>query len=77
MAGPDLKQPCKGCRDRHEACHGNCAEYKAYAEEMHKKRIFIMRENNTRSFPPTMKYKKSSGCYVVSKGISHKKVRQT
>lgn len=24
--------PCKGCTDRHEACHGSCDAYKEWAE---------------------------------------------
>ena len=73
MPGPDRKQPCKGCTDRYEACWGKCPEYLVYAEEMRKKRIFVMRENRIREFPPTVKYKKSSGRYVSPKGITHNK----
>ena len=75
MPGPDKKMPCKGCKDRYRACHDSCEEYKKYAEEMHKKRVFVMRNNSTRSFPPTVRYSKSSGRYVAPKGINHKKER--
>lgn len=73
MAGPDMKQPCKGCEDRSEACHGHCEAYRKYAEEMRKKRIFVTRENSLRSFPPTVRYSKASGRYVAPKSIMHKK----
>ena len=25
-------QPCKGCSERHEGCHGHCDKYKAFRE---------------------------------------------
>ena len=70
--GADKKRPCMGCKDRHEACHGHCEAYKEYAEEVRKKRIFVINENKVHDFPPTVKYKKSSGCYVVSTSKAHK-----
>lgn len=27
MAGPNKDKPCKGCYDRHAACHVNCEDY--------------------------------------------------
>lgn len=26
--------PCKGCEERHEACHGTCERYKAWRAEL-------------------------------------------
>ena len=80
MPGPNSKQPCKGCTDRTTGggagnCHETCAAYLAYQKEMREKRIFVMRENTQRGFPPTVRYNKSSGRYVAPKGINHKKER--
>ena len=72
MPGHDKKRPCWECPDRHEGCHGQCKAYMEYAEEVRKKRVFVMNENKPREFPPTMKYKKSSGCYVVPKSAAHR-----
>ena len=27
--------PCKGCIDRHTACHGSCEKYKAWRDRYH------------------------------------------
>lgn len=27
-----MKNPCKDCADRHEACHGSCDKYKEWYE---------------------------------------------
>lgn len=27
--------PCKGCTERHTACHGSCEKYKAWADRYH------------------------------------------
>lgn len=75
MPGHDIKQPCKGCEDRHEACHDHCEAYQAYAKNMREKQIFVNRHNAQRSFPSTVRYSKASGRYVAPKGINHKKER--
>ena len=72
MPGPNAKQPCLGCEERYQACHDYCEAYKEYAEEIRKKRIFVINENKVHEFPPTVKYKKSSGCYVAPKSAAHR-----
>lgn len=81
MPGPDKHMPCKGCPDRTAGeretdCHTTCEAYKAYAAEVQKSRVFLMRMQEQRPFPGTMKYKKSSGCWVAPKVLNHKKVKQ-
>lgn len=34
----DLKIPCYGCDNRHEACHGSCEKYAEYRKEHDAKR---------------------------------------
>ncbi len=79
MPGPDKHKPCKDCPDRTDLglCHSTCEAYREIQEENRKKREYLAKENQTaHMFPATMKYKKSSGCYVVPKGaIRHKKGR--
>lgn len=29
-----LMSPCKGCKDRHAACHDECARYAAFRKEL-------------------------------------------
>ena len=72
MPGCDPRRPCYECPDRHEACWGHCEAYKAYAEELRKSRTFVMNANRVREFPPTVKYKKSSGRYIAPKSAAHK-----
>ena len=72
MPGPDKKRPCWQCPDRTQECHGPCKEYQKYAEERRKKREFLFRYNQGHEFPACMKYKKSSGCYVVPKSTAHR-----
>ena len=73
MPGPNIKQPCMGCQDRHEGCNGQCKAYQEYAEEMRKRRDFLFKKNQNHYFPTSMKYKKSSGCYVVSRSTAHRR----
>lgn len=28
------KSPCKGCEDRHEACHGKCERYQEFTKRL-------------------------------------------
>ena len=28
--------PCKGCHDRHEACHGSCEQYEIWKKEVNR-----------------------------------------
>lgn len=78
MPGPDKKMPCKGCLDRQTGerekdCHMTCEAYLAYAAEKQKSKVFVMRMNEQKAFPPTVKYHKSSGRYIAPRGITHKK----
>ena len=71
MPGPDKHRPCWKCPERHEVCHAKCKEYIEYAAEVRKKKEFVIRENGIHEFPPTVKYKKSSGRYVVPTRRKH------
>ena len=72
MPGPDKHRPCWKCPERHEGCHATCKEYIEYAAEVRKKKEFVIRENGIHEFPPTVKYKKSSGRYVVPTKRKHR-----
>ena len=72
MPGPDKHRPCWMYPERHEGCHAKCKEYIEYAAEVRKKKEFVIRENGIHEFPPTVKYKKSSGRYVVPTRRKHR-----
>ena len=77
MPGPDKNRPCWQCPDRKTGaretdCHANCKEYIEYEAEVRKKKEFVIRENGIHEFPPTVKYKKSSGRYVVPTKRKHR-----
>ena len=76
MPGPDKHRPCWRCMDRKTGdretdCHQTCKEYIEYAAEVRKKKEFVIRENGIHEFPPSVKYKKSSGRYVTAKRGIH------
>ena len=33
--------PCKGCIERHTACHGSCEKYKAWKDECQAKQKYL------------------------------------
>lgn len=42
-----MTAPCKGCPDRHEACHDHCERYQAYKAERESIRQEKMIEGDT------------------------------
>lgn len=71
-----MKQPCRGCMERCVGCHANCEAYKAYCQEMRKKRIFMMNMNGKKARSCSARWSKSSGRYVAPKSsIKHNKER--
>lgn len=41
-----MKCPCKGCPDRHEACHDRCERYKGWKAAHDAQRIAIREEKD-------------------------------
>ena len=33
--------PCKGCTDRHTACHGGCGKYQAWLDRYHAQQKYL------------------------------------
>lgn len=44
-------EPCKGCGDRAEGCHGRCERYAAFKEENRKRKAWLRRENEGKVMP--------------------------
>ena len=64
--------PCKGCEDRHTACHGHCEKYAKWKEEQQKataaekeyirrRREDFLRSEECRSPRPMHQYGKTYG----------------
>ena len=66
--------PCKGCTDRHTACHGSCGKYKEWVDQYHAQQQHLTatkrrwqrpwstaRERTSRSYLKFNKYDRKQG----------------
>lgn len=61
--------PCKGCQERHQGCHSDCAAYKAYKAELHRIAGIkeVERQKDVHNFENTIKIRKRTGYYRTGK----------
>ena len=75
-----IKPPCKGCEERHEACHDHCQKYIAFRDEKIKQNEWMSMKNQETLRPSRATFNKNMGKFTYpQRGINRrertKKVR--
>ena len=56
--------PCKGCPDRHPACHGSCEKYKEWLDAYHAEQKHFQDNKHRFNIPWTASREKTARRYL-------------
>ena len=65
--------PCKGCTNRHTACHGSCGAYKDWLDRYHAQQKHL--EENRHRMTPPMTEARAKAIYNYQPSYSFKRIR--
>lgn len=64
--------PCKGCADRHTACHGSCEKYKEWRDRYHAQQKYFEANKNRWQSPWTADGERRTRRNLKFGAIGHK-----
>ncbi len=56
--------PCKGCTNRHTACHGECEAYKEWRDRYHAQQKHLEAHKNRQQIPWSVARERTARAYM-------------